>query len=143
MRLTQLTTEWGLSHLPPFVNKKYYIELENNHRTELPEIFPSGMVLSLLKQESDTLYFSVSQTDNIPIQEISLVGQMRGDVYCVAQGKLKNELVIKIPTNNFPYQGIAEFALLNGQIEPVAERLVYLHPDNKLNITAEPVKKSF
>ncbi len=64
-------------------------------------------------------------------QEVYLVGQIRGTVCCVAKGLLKDRLKMKIPLSEFPYQGIAEFTLFNAA-QPVAERLVYVHPEKKL-----------
>ena len=59
------------------------------------------------------------------------------------KGVLKDNLKMRIPLSNFLYQGIAEFTLLNEAMEPIAERLVYVHPEKKLYITAEPEKKHF
>ncbi|MDR1172345.1 MAG: hypothetical protein LBL24_07830, partial [Bacteroidales bacterium] len=134
------TTHMGMGSLSfmPVVNKQYKIVVpDNNQSFPLPDIYPQGMVMQLLEQENDTLHFCISQSDNMPMQEIYLIGQMRGVVYCAAKGKIGKELKIKIPVDNFPYQGIAEFTLLNQQLEPVAERLVYLHTDKKLTVTAE------
>ncbi|MDR2809787.1 MAG: hypothetical protein LBB84_04415 [Tannerellaceae bacterium] len=47
---------------------------------------------------------------------------------------------VKLPLDEFPAQGIAVVTLYNGNGQPVAERLVYVHPEKKLYITAEPDK---
>ncbi len=97
----------------------------------------------LTKQDKKQLSFLVSQSNNLPNQEVYLVGQMRGMVCCMAKGVLKDNLKISIPTDNFFYQGIAEFTLFDTSMQPIAERLVYVHPEKKLYITAEPKKKSY
>ena len=127
----------------PHPDKAYKIELSNGKSYSLPKIHPSGMILRLTKQDKKQLSFIVSQSSNLPNQPVYLVGQMRGMVCCMAKGVLKDNLKISIPTDNFLYQGIAEFTLLDTSMRPIAERLVYLHPDKKLYITAEPEKKNF
>ena len=59
---------------------------------------------------------------------------MRGKLYCMAEGTLRDILRIKIPVKEFPLQGIAEFTLYNENGQPMAERLVYVHPERKLHI---------
>ncbi len=127
----------------PFRDKKYRIELGNGKSYSLPDIHSSGMVLQLSRQDKKQLSFIVSKSGDLPDQQIYLVGQMRGMVCCIAKGVLKENLRISIPTDNFPYQGIAEFTLLDADMQPIAERLVYVHPEKKLYITAEPGKESF
>jgi len=52
----------------------------------------------------------------------------------MAEGTLRDILRIKIPVKEFPLQGIAEFTLYNENGQPMAERLVYVHPEHKLHI---------
>lgn len=127
----------------PQSDRTYKIELSNGKNYSLPTIHPEGMVLQLIKQDKEQLSFIVSQSDNLPNQQIYLVGQMRGMVCCIAKGILKDNLKISIPTDNFLYQGIAEFTLFDSTMQPIAERLVYLHSDKKLNITLTPEKENF
>lgn len=133
----------GVFLFSPLQNKKYRIELKNGKSYPLPDILPEGMVLRLSKQDKKQLSFIISQSNGLPGEEVYLVGHMRGMVCCMAKAQLKDNLKISIPLDNFLYQGIAEFTLFNAAMQPIAERLVYLHPEKKLYITAEPKKKSF
>ena len=135
----------GMGSVPftPLVNKQYKIELKNGKIYPLPEIHSQGMVLNLRGQDKEHLNFLLSQTEGLPHRQIYLLGQMRGMICCMAKGILKDSLKISIPLENFPYQGIAEFTLFDSSMRPVAERLVYVHPQKKLYITAEPEKTSF
>lgn len=127
----------------PQSDKTYTIELSNGNNYSLPKIHSEGMVLRLAKQDKELLSFIVSQSGSLPKQQIYLVGQIRGMVCCMAKGVLKENLKISIPTDNFLYQGIAEFTLFDASMQPIAERLVYLHPDKKLNITLTSEKDNF
>ena len=133
----------GTVSFTPLANKKYRIELKNGKSYPLPEIHSQGMVLNFREQDNGHLDFVLSQTKGLPHRQIYLLGQMRGMICCMAKGILKDSLKISIPLENFPYQGIAEFTLFDSSMQPVAERLVYVHPQKKLYITAEPEKTSF
>lgn len=127
----------------PLQERNYQIVLNNGKIYPLPRIYSKGMGMRLFTQDKEQLDFIVSQSEGLPNQQIYLMGQMRGMVCCIAKGMLKDNLKISIPLGNFLYQGIAEFTLFNEQLQPVAERLVYIHPKKKMNIIAEPEKKSF
>lgn len=139
-RLKSVHNGMGSILFTPYHDKTYKIELSNGKSYSLPKIHPEGMGLRLTKQDKKQLSFIVSQSDNLPNQQIYLVAQMGGMVCCMAKGVLKDNLKISIPTDNFLYQGIAEFTLFNASMQPIAERLVYVHPEKKLYITAEPEK---
>lgn len=49
-------------------------------------------------------------------------------MYCMAEGTLNEILKVKILVKEFPLQGIAELTLYNEAKQPMAERLVFLHP---------------
>ena len=133
----------GIIYFTPSHGKKYRIDLTAGTTYSLPQIYTEGMALRLFKQDKKFLKFIISKTEALPNQSIYLMGQMRGMVCCIAKGTLKDNLEISIPLENFSYQGIAEFTLFNASMQPIAERLVYIHPDKKLHITAEPTKKRF
>lgn len=133
----------GFLYFTPFKDKKYRIELKEGGTWPLSEIYPQGMVLRVSKQNKEQISFIVSQNEGLPAQEIMLVGQIRGMVCCVAKGILKNNVRMKIPLKEFPYQGIAQFTLFDSAKRPIAERLVYVHPERKLCITLEPEKKKY
>ena len=133
----------GVIPFTPSSGKEYRIELANGYSYALPEIYRQGMGLRLSGRDGKQLEFLISQTEGLSDQEVYLVGQMRGTVCCVAKGLLKDRLKMKIPLSEFPYQGIAEFTLFNAAMQPVAERLVYVHPEKKLHIDIVPEKKSY
>lgn len=133
----------GVIPFTPFSGKEYRIELANGYSYALPEICRQGMGLRLSGRDGKQLEFLISQTEGLSDQEVYLVGQIRGTVCCVAKGLLKDRLKMKIPLSEFPYQGIAEFTLFNAAMQPVAERLVYVHPEKKLHIDIVPEKESY
>jgi len=127
----------------PLLGKTYQIRLHDGRSFPVSDILLQGVTMQLTEQNKDFLEFTVLQSDDLPIQSINLIGQMRGIVCCTAQGKLKKSLKIKIPLAEFQSQGIASFTLYDTNMRPVAERLVYVHPEKKLYITAEPDQKNY
>lgn len=133
----------GFFVFTPAAGQSYRIELKDGSSYPLPEVYPEGMTLQLARQDSARLEFVVSQTAGRGAREIYLAGQMRGLVCCVAKGVLRDRLKMHIPAAEFPYQGIAEFTLFDEALQPVAERLAYLHPEKKLRIRIEPEKTRY
>ncbi|HKI89899.1 MAG TPA: hypothetical protein VKA38_12795, partial [Draconibacterium sp.] len=136
----------GSFNFTPEAGKDYHIRLsepETDSTFVLPEILPEGITIRLTGRDKDYLEFIASQSPGMPKGVVYLRGQMRGTVYCMAGGRLNQELKIKIPLKEFPQQGIAEFTLFNENLVPVAERLVYIHPDRKLYIEAKPDKEKY
>ncbi|MDL2278280.1 hypothetical protein LJC57_06770 [Parabacteroides sp. OttesenSCG-928-G07] len=133
----------GAIMFTPHLTKSYSVRLNNGEHYSIPEISPQGMVLRLERQNTDYLEFMISQSSGLSEDSIYLVGQIRGMVCCLAKGLLKNNLRIRLPLKEFHSQGIAEFTLFNSRMQPVAERLVYVHPTKKLYISAESEKRSY
>ena len=133
----------GFISFTPSADKKYEIILDNNESYPLPEILRSGMTMQLTGRDSAFLEFTVTKSPDLADQFVYILGQMRGEVCCVARGRLKDNLKINIPLGEFTQQGIAEFTLFGEDMLPVAERLVYVHPEKKLLITATPDKNTY
>jgi hypothetical protein len=133
----------GSIEFRPQLSKKYSIRLTNQAIDSvyaLPEIYPRGIILQLIERDKEFLYFKVIQSQELSPEEIYLRVQSRGVVYGMTTATLDKELRIKVPISDLP-QGITEITLFNSSFVPVAERLVYVNKDRKLNITAQLSKE--
>jgi hypothetical protein len=122
----------------PEIGKKYKIRLSEpsiDSTFFLPEIHPDGVVIQLTARDEKSLTLKVTQSPALPPDVIYLSVQCRGIVYGMTSAELKNELLIKVPTEELP-QGVYEMTLYNIECRPVAERLIYINQDKKLNISA-------
>lgn len=119
----------------PKPNVKYHIELSNKTIYPLPQIFSRGTVLRLVSKDKSFAVFELQRTGATSKENVFLRLQSRGVVYSVAIGIIKDKLSIRIPLKDLP-QGIVEVTLFNENIEPLAERLLYVNQQNKLNIEA-------
>ncbi len=123
----------------PMVGKNYHIKLSEpaiDSIFSLPKIYASGISLSLKSSDSTNLIFTIKRTGG-NASKVYLRGQLRGQTACIASGTLDKKLIIKLPLKQFTQQGITEFTLFDENMLPIAERLVYLHPQKKLFIKAE------
>ncbi|MFD2725403.1 hypothetical protein [Hyunsoonleella rubra] len=124
----------GSLNFTPKKANTYYIKLsESDKNYQLPEIKSTGKTLGLIASTKDFLSFKISQSKNQKPETIYLRLQTRGVIYSIASAKLKEEVIIKMPLEDVP-QGIAEATLFNSDLKPIAERLVYIKLDQKLNI---------
>lgn len=129
----------------PDAGKKYFIRLSEPATDSiflLPEIYPEGMTMQLTGRDTESLTFKISQSQGLEPGDIYLRVQCRGVVYGMTTAKLSSEILIKIPLPLLP-QGIAEITLFNDNLEPVAERLVYINQDQKLDISTELSKEIY
>jgi hypothetical protein len=141
------TTHMGMGsfNFTPDKNKKYFIRLSRpaiDTTYLLSEILPEGMTMRLVDRNKDSLSFKIAQNYGLIQSDFYIRVQCRGVVYGMTTGKLNRELMIKIPLSLLP-QGIAEVTLFNNRLVPIAERLVYINQDKKLNITAKLSGKTF
>jgi len=130
----------------PVAGKKYHITLSKTKTDSvflLPKVYPEGIVMRLGKRDDKFLELFVSQNLGHAKRTVYLRGQLRGGVYCSASGVLTDELKFRIPMDQFPMQGIAEFTLFDENLEPMAERLVYIKPDKKLYIETTLSKQKY
>ena len=133
-RLETVHDGMGFVFMLPRKESSYKVVLDDGREFPFAEVTASGLSIHLRKQTDEYLEFHLSQPKEATPQKIRLTGRMRGKLYCMAEGTLRDILRIKIPVKEFPLQGIAEFTLYNENGQPMAERLVYVHPERKLHI---------
>ena len=133
-RLETVHDGMGFIFMLPRKTSSYKVVLSDGQEFSFAEVADSGLSIYLRKQTDEYLEFHLCQPKEAAPQKIRLTGRMRGKLYCMAEGTLRDILRIKIPVKEFPLQGIAEFTLYNENGQPMAERLVYVHPERKLHI---------
>jgi hypothetical protein len=139
IKFTSIHAGMGRFIFTPDSTKKYFIKISKpsiDSNFYLPHIYPKGMALQLVKRDKESLSFKISQSSGFEPSDIYFRVQCRGIVYGMATAKLEKELLIKVPLVGLP-QGIAEVTLFNANLDPIAERLVYINLDQKLNITTD------
>lgn len=119
----------------PQLGKKYEVILEDGRSYPFPEIEHGGLSLRVTRNTSAGITLLVSASDTVP-HSFSIVSKLNGISFGSANGTIQGQQFVCLPISFFPFQGIAEITLHNDYGQPVAERLVYVNPDARLNIVA-------
>jgi hypothetical protein len=129
----------GKFNFVPRTGKVYAVKMGHSEiLQQLPEIHKTGIVLKVLRQNEKAVVFLVTKSNSIPDQDIIISAQVRGTVYALYKGEMRNDtLLFNLPKDKFP-QGIVEVTLYNSAMIPLVERLVYVNFDQKINISVEP-----
>lgn len=131
----------GSFEFKPEINTEYHIKIDNSDSLyNIPKIHVNGIVMQLIKND-DSLVFKITGSTSEK-KRVFLRLQVRGVVQSVASGVLTDSLEIKIPTKNVP-QGVAEVTLFDEALQPLCERLVFLHPEKRLNIAVDSIKEQY
>lgn len=125
----------GSFTLTPRREKDYQVVLADGRSFPLPEIQRFGMTLRVTRNNKSGIIIMVSASDDYA-RPFTILAKMRGMACCRAKGTVKGHQKVKMPLETFPMQGIAEITLLDGD-HPVSERLVYVNPRQRLNITSQ------
>ena len=142
-RLASLHDGMGFFFLTPHKGASYKAVLNDGREFPFCRIRSAGLTLRLGKQTAEYLDFLLSQPETDAPRTVRLVGRMRGMTCCTAEATLHGTLRMRMPVETFMQQGIAEFTLYDEALHPVAERLVYVHPQKKLYIEVKPGKDHY
>lgn len=137
-RLESLHDGMGFFFLTPHEEASYKAVLDDGSEFPFCCIRPFGLSFRLHNQTEEYLDFQVSQPEDGVPRQIRLVGRMRGMTCCTAEATLHGSLRLRMPLETFAQQGIAAFTLYDEAGRPVAERLVYVHPERRLYMEVKP-----
>lgn len=108
-------------------------------QVNLPDALPTGFVLRLINNNSENLLASVMVNqetfEKYKDKEIYVIGRAYGKNCFSAPVVLKDkQLNFRIPKSSFP-GGIASITLYDSEKHPQAERIVFIEPKEKINVT--------
>ncbi|MBR5644379.1 MAG: hypothetical protein IKW77_09350 [Salinivirgaceae bacterium] len=124
----------GQFMVTPQQGKEYKVVLSDGQAVPFPKIESNGLSLKLVRNNPFGITLLVSASDSVA-HPFKIVAKLNGMLCSEAEGMVRGQQFVRLPKALFPIQGIAEITLLEGD-RPVAERLVYVNPDARLNITA-------
>lgn len=135
----------------PVNNKKYYgwISVKNKapFKVELPNILPKGFVMRINNNDTANMTVIVSTNqetfNEYKDKEMVVLGQASGKTCYTAKVKVNNlQFAIKIPKLYFP-NGIASITLMDNNLKPYCERLVYIERKANYSLFVVSNKKSY
>lgn len=124
----------------PRLGKTYEVLLNDGRAFPFPEIKRGGMSLRVARNNAAGIDILVSAPDDAP-HDFSILAKLHGIPCSGAQGTVTGQKLVRLPKEMFPFQGIVELTLADGDGRPVAERLVYVNAEQRLTVTATPDKE--
>jgi TonB-dependent SusC/RagA subfamily outer membrane receptor len=135
----------GMGQFPftPHTGKKYTVKITSPlHITQsysFPAFTAEGMVMNFMKRDGK-LFLNIAASSR---QHVTLLGQVRGGIFTSSELTLKRGTqTVEIDQSRFP-AGIARFTLMPRNSPPVAERLVFLHKNDNLQVNITTNKSQY
>jgi hypothetical protein len=144
LSLKSLHDGMGKFSITPSIDKKYHVKLDGTDSIfKFPSVLEQGLVLQKLAKTDKSVKFLIIKTKELILDKVIISVQIRSKVCAVYNGVVKNDsLAFDISTEKLP-QGIAEITVYDETGKPIAERLVYVNQNQKLNIKTQINKNSF
>lgn len=131
----------GLFTLCPHSGKDYKVVLSDGRSYLFPAIEPKGMALRVTRNNNSGITLLISAPDTMT-RQFTILAKMRDILCCSAKGTVRGQQEVKLPIDNFLMQGIVEITLMEGN-RPIAERLVYVNPQQQLKISAKTDRQQY
>ena len=141
-RFKSLHDGMGQFVVTPQPGKKYEVLLEDGRHIPFPDIKRDGLSLRVMRNSVAGIDIQVSAPDET-LHAFSILAVLNGIPCAEARGTVTGRKLVRLPKDQFPFQGIVELTLADGDGRPVAERLVYVNPEQRLTVTATPDKDRY
>jgi hypothetical protein len=111
----------------------------------LPQIRPSGYILSVSNADKDKLSIKVMRSKNLVDQkELRLVGQQSGTIQFTSKVNADKQITSISISKKELTEGILQLTLFSGENVPLAERLVFVHnPTDRILTKLETEKTTY
>lgn len=136
----------GSFYVLPLPSKQYSVSIISPKIDSLysfPKVFDAGFVLNLSKQTEDDLLFAVKKSEGFEGDSLTFAIEQRGILYYESKMIISGEgMPLKVPTASLP-RGIIKVSLSNSSGQKLAERLVFVNNQKRLNIVYELNKTNY
>jgi hypothetical protein len=141
-RIESLHDGMGQFVVTPQPGKKYEVMLDDGRLCPFPSIKHGGLSLRVTRNSVSGIDIQIFAPDDAP-HAFSILAKLNGIPCGSAQGTVTGQKLVRLPKKLFPFQGIVELTLADGDGRPVAERLVYVNPEQRLTVTATPDQEHY
>lgn len=139
-----ITRGLGVFPLQPLANQKYKFVISDGfgqkQTFELPAVQPSGLAFSVVKTEPGFVTVNLTGSGNQK-QNVAMTATSNGKIYWAADMEINGNKRIKLPTRDLPH-GINHLSVFSSDEKLLADRLVFVEKDQKINVQIKPEKSS-
>lgn len=132
----------GLFSFVPKEEEYYALIDGNEERFALPKVNETGLVMSANNKRDDFLTVTI-KSNEVGCEPYYLITHTRGYVTYASQVQMTSTRgFVKVPKASIP-AGITHITVLNKELNPVAERLAFIKPNENLKIEISPNKSNY
>ncbi|KYG76583.1 hypothetical protein [Roseivirga echinicomitans] len=136
----------GSFYILPLPSKQYSVSIISpkiDSVFSFPKVYDAGFVLNVSKQTEDDLLIAVKKSEGFEGDSLTFSIEQRGQLFYESMIIMSGDGVpLKVPTVSLP-KGIIKVSLSNSEGQKLAERLVFVNNQKKLNITYELNKANY
>lgn len=113
------------------------------HFAKLPAVQSSGYAIQVTDTSENRFYVKVRSKGKDGVTQVHLITHTRQVIkFTATQNLVTGSTDFMIPKNSLG-KGISSLTLFNGELKPVAERLVFIQPDNKVPVSMASDKSTY
>tara|TARA_R110000823_G_scaffold315359_1_gene446883 strand:- start:161845 stop:164253 length:2409 start_codon:yes stop_codon:yes gene_type:complete len=136
----------GSFYFLPLPSKQYSVSIiapKIDSVFSFPKVYDAGFVLNVSKQTEDDLLFAVKKSEGFEGDSLTFSIEQRGQSFYESKIIMSGDGVpLKVPTVSLP-KGIIKVSLSNSKGQKLAERLIFVNNQKRLNITYELNKANY
>ena len=136
----------GSFYFLPLPSKQYSVSIISpkiDSVFSFPKVYDAGFVLNVSRQTEDDLLFAVKKSEGFEGDSLTFSIEQRGQLFYESMIIMSGDGVpLKVPTVALP-KGIIKVSLSNSSGQKLAERMVFVNNQKRLNITYELNKANY
>lgn len=147
--VTEFSTKFlgmGSVNILPQKGEKLYLQIIKpkgySQKYELPKPISQGYSLQIPENNSDEIILKVESNACSPNDSISVLVVLRNKIWFAKTAKFNELNNFSIPIKKMP-MGVAQITVFDKNGIPLAERLVFLNQDKKINIIPRSLKEVY
>tara|TARA_A100000171_G_scaffold33332_1_gene31759 strand:- start:312 stop:2747 length:2436 start_codon:yes stop_codon:yes gene_type:complete len=136
----------GSFYFLPLPSKQYSVSIISpkiDSVFNFPKVFDAGFVLNVSRQTENDLLFAIKKSEGFEGDSLTFSIEQRGQLFYESKIIMSGDGVpLKVPTVSLP-MGIIKASLSNNAGQKLAERLVFVNNQKRLNIAYELNKPNY
>ena len=145
-RFKPLKFGMGNFEFKPDINESYQVVIiheEKKFNEKLPTIQSSGYTIQVTDTSDNRFYINVRGKRKEDAAQVHLIARTRQVIKFTGSQNLINGSASFLIPKNMMGKGVSSLTIFNNELKPVAERLVFIQPDNKIAVSITSDKSTY